>query len=186
MTSYPPPHPPDRDPLSGREPALGGGRYAPITGSEPTIGGQVTEKLTELLAVLRAAEDDATRSTAAKGLGQLGDARALDDLLEALHSGDVTVRRYAAWALGKIGEHNRDAAAAAVPGLLESLRRPGGRQREISAWALGRIGHARAVPALRDALRDRNSLVRRAAAEALGRTGTTMEAHPIRTQIITA
>src|SRR5687768_13670822 len=62
MTSYPPPHPPDRDPLSGREPALGGGRYAPITGSEPTIGGRVTERLTELLAVLRAADDDATRS----------------------------------------------------------------------------------------------------------------------------
>lgn len=172
------------DPLSGREPALGGGRYAPMTGNEPHIGGQVTAQLNDLLAALRSAENADARWAAARDLGRLGDPRAMDDLLNVLHSGDVRLRRYSAWALGKIGEGNREAAAPAVPGLLEALRRPGGRLREVTAWALGRIGHARAVPALRDALRDQNSLVRRAAAEALGRTGAFMETTTIRSQIV--
>jgi len=171
-------------PLSGREPALGGGRYGPMTGLEPLIGGDVTARLTELLALLRQSDDLDARWTAARGLGQLADPRAMDDLLEALHSGDVRLRRYVAWALGRIGERDQEAAAVAVPGLLDALRRPGGRMREVTAWALGRIGHARAVPALREALRDRNCQVRRAAAEALGRTGSQMEGDTIRAQIV--
>lgn len=175
---------PHRSGQNGREPSLGGGRYGPANGREPLLGGNGAARLPELIAALRDDADPDSRLAAIRALGQIADARALPDLLEALHSGDVRLRRHAAWALGRIGERDRAAAASAIPGLLAALRRPGGRMREVSAWALGRIGSVNAVPALREALSDRNSVVRRAAAEALGLTGSALESAPLRTQIV--
>ena len=80
---------------------------------------------------------------------------------------DMTTRKSAASALGKIG--TKEAAAGLVRGLTD-------REWEIrsaAAWALGAIGRnaAQAVPALVKAMSDENGDVRRAAATALGMIG---------------
>jgi HEAT repeat protein len=64
-------------------------------------------------------------------LGQIGDARAVPALLEALHDPKEHVRVAAAGALGQIGD------ARAVDGLLAALRDPDAHVR--AAAALGQI-----------------------------------------------
>jgi HEAT repeat protein len=95
------------------------------------------------------------RAEVARALGKIGDARAVDALIEALKDEDSYVRKNVAWALGKI----RDARA--VDALIEALKDEDRGVRKNVAWALGEIGDARAVGALIEALRDKDSKVRR-------------------------
>jgi HEAT repeat protein len=119
------------------------------------------DELREMLA----ADDAATRSAAAHGLGLLNEqsAPAVGDLAHALDDADLRVRIEAAVALGKIGP----AAAPAVEQLCGLLADSDAALRKQAATALGRIGDARALPSLRAALDDEIPFVRSAAADAV-------------------
>lgn len=133
----------------------------------------------DLLAVLTRDHDVAVRADAARALGEIGDPRAFDALLESLPDPDV--RPKAIEALGKIGDRR------AVPVLIEivtgasasaserSLHGCGDRYEEeilsmdAAVRALAAIRDEAALPTLVRALR--NTLVREEAANALVRFG---------------
>ena len=105
--------------------------------------------------------------TAAMALGHIGDARAVEALIEALEYENEYVRDVAALALGEIGD------AKAVEALIVALKGETASVRENAAKALGQIGDARAVEALVEVLKGEevSVSVRRNAAEALGLIG---------------
>ncbi|MBT8507647.1 hypothetical protein AZH53_04340 [Methanomicrobiaceae archaeon CYW5] len=70
---------------------------------------------------------------AAQGLGRLGDLRALDPLLEAVHDDDWRVRFKAAWALGELGDRR------ALPALRRLARDPVETVRDSAEKAAERI-----------------------------------------------
>jgi HEAT repeat protein len=100
------------------------------------------------------------RAATARALGELRDERAVAPLTQMLRDSDDAARRWAAWALSRLGQ-------AAVPSLLVALRERDHHARRLAARTLGRIGDAAAVPPLTRALRDKNHRVRAMAAEAL-------------------
>ncbi|MGO8685772.1 MAG: HEAT repeat domain-containing protein [Candidatus Dormibacteria bacterium] len=137
------------------------------------------------------------REGAARALGEIGDARAVDPLLKAdvvgcevrdalsrigaaaverliaaLHDRHEGVRERAAEALGKIGD------IRAVEALIAALDDRDERVCWLAAQALGRIGDVRAVEALIAAL-DRHENVCSSAAEALGRIGEARAVEPL-------
>lgn len=87
-------------------------------------------------------EDRDVRRSAARALGQIGDARAVEPLITALRDESWGVRRDAAKALGRIGD------ARAVEPLLGALRDEDSNVRREAAKALvtmyrsGRLGDA--------------------------------------------
>ena len=101
------------------------------------------------------------RCEAARALGELQAAQAVESLLTALGGESWYVRRAAAEALGEIGDRR------AVEPLLSALKESDGGVRQAAAWALGQIGDARAVQPLAAALKESDGGVRQAAAEAL-------------------
>lgn len=137
------------------------------------------------------------REAACDALGQVGDARALGSLVDALGDEYWPVRKAAASALSRIGgtravepliaalraEVTHQAGAAVpvrsgytdFPGLHDSWTV----RREI-VIALGMLGDARAVEPLVAALRDEHTWVRAYAAESLGRLGDTRAVDPLR------
>jgi HEAT repeat protein len=118
-----------------------------------------------IVALIKALEDSAIRSTAiaALGLGGRNAAAAVPRLIEALNDG--AVRTVAIEALGRIGED----AAVAVPQLISAVAAK--ETRAAAIQALGKIGAAAnaAVPTLVTALNDAE--VRSDAAKALGGIG---------------
>jgi len=125
-------------------------------------------------------------------LGELGDTRAVEPLIDELVDEDWDIRRSAAGALGKLGDTSaleplagalrdedwsvrREAAEAlsklddmrAVEPLIETLGDEVEIVRRGAAWALGLLGDARAIGPLTKALTDRDMRVRDAADEAL-------------------
>ncbi len=107
-------------------------------------------------------EDWYVRSNAAEALGEIGDARAVEPLIQAL-LGDESegVRGEAAGALGHIGD------ARAVEPLIQALKDEDWWVRKEAAWALGKIGDERAIEPLTQALNDEEELVRAQAEAAL-------------------
>ena len=101
------------------------------------------------------------RRNVAGALGEIGDTRAVEALIEALKDRDESVRKNTVEALGEIGD------ARAVEALIEALEYEAVVVRERAAWALGRIGDVSAVEALIEALNDRDESVREHAAWAL-------------------
>jgi HEAT repeat protein len=138
------------------------------------------------------------RPDAARVLGQIGDARALEALTAALQDGDYIVRRAAAEALDGMGwrprkdetsarywvakqEWKRCAAIGgpAVGPLIAELRPDNVTERLVVEEALVRIG-APAVEPLISALKDSKSWqVRRDAVEALGEIGDPRAVEPL-------
>jgi HEAT repeat protein len=104
---------------------------------------------------------------AAYALGEIGDARAFEPLIELLNVDwdDEWICRAAAYALGEIGD------ARAVEPLIEVLEDENWWARESAAKALGKIGDVRAVEPLIKALGDDYEVVRAAAKEALCKLG---------------
>jgi HEAT repeat protein len=86
-------------------------------------------------------------------------------LIQCLQDESLTVRRWAALALGEIGP----TAPAAIPALIEALREDDVKNRAVSAAALAKMG-SRAVPRLVDALKHKDPKVRRHAALTLGKS----------------
>jgi HEAT repeat protein len=107
----------------------------------------------------------AVRWNAARTLGKLGAAPAVEPLVAALKDEDALVREHAAEALGDLGP----AATVAVGPLTGVLRDPNARVRRDAARSLGQIGPAArtAAPALRGLRDDPEPAVREAAAKAL-------------------
>jgi len=109
--------------------------------------------------------DDLVRSYAAEALGNIGDPRAVEPLINVLKDDNKWwVREKAAKALGEIGD-------AAIDPLIVALKDNDIGVRENAAEALGEIGDARAVEPLMVALKDNDSRVRFSAAKALGEIG---------------
>jgi HEAT repeat protein len=103
------------------------------------------------------------RAGVARALGEIGDAKAVDALIETLKDEDSYVRSSVAEALGKIRN------ARSVHALIEALRDRDSDVRRSVAWALGEIGDARAVDALIEALKVEETYVRISVARALGK-----------------
>jgi len=119
-------------------------------------------------------ESATVRLTAANAIGRVGPGGA-HELLRALASDDVDVRREAAAGLGRLGV----TAAPAVPLLVRRLgAETSAQERYAAARSLGELGTvaAPAAFALAEALADRDTLVSRSAGEALVSIG--MQAMP--------
>ena len=149
-------------------------------------------------------KDASVRKSAAEGLGELGDARAVRWLLLRLKDEDNLVGVRAAEALGKIGTPAvqplvntlrvqdswvwvravralGEIGTPAVEPLLIALKDDdsSARLRSGAANALGGIGDARAVEPLLIALKDDEMSVRLRAAEALGKIGDARAVEPL-------
>jgi HEAT repeat protein len=128
------------------------------------------------------------REAASDALGELGDPRAVDSLLDALSDEYWPVRKAAASSLGEIGDPGAvepliaalraeltHRAGAAVPVRFGYTDFPGLHDswtaRRAIVVALGRLGDARGALPLVEALRDDHKWVRVDAAEALGKLG---------------
>jgi HEAT repeat protein len=113
------------------------------------------------------------RDSAAWGLGEIGDAGAVEPLIAALRNRELDVQGQAAVSLGKIGD------ARAVEPLIAALADTNHCVRGAAAEALGKIGDARAVEPLIAALMDTESLVRQRAAEAVGKIRDARAVEPL-------
>jgi HEAT repeat protein len=122
---------------------------------------RATEAVSVIIASGLRSDCTELRATSAYALGQIGDRRAVQPLLEMLRDfyalllPDVTPD-------GMIEMSNTKISAGVRLELQRAIR-----FRASAVWALGRIGDTEAVPLLRQALRDPNGDVRTAAAEAL-------------------
>jgi HEAT repeat protein len=118
----------------------------------------------EVLVIISAlSEEYAVRLNAINILGDLGDARAVEPLVQVLlEDTNDYLRSLAAVALGKIGD-----SGAVEPLIQALLEDESNGVRSNAAKALGEIGDARAVEALTQALDDESASVRIAAEDAL-------------------
>jgi HEAT repeat protein len=107
-----------------------------------------------------------TRRDAAKALGEIGDAMAMEPLIAALKDPKKDVRDAAVEAIGKIGGDPRAVVAFAEP-----LKNGNSIAREEAASSLGKIRHKSAVEHLIPALKDEDCFVRQSAAASLGKIG---------------
>src|SRR5205085_2294162 len=87
-------------------------------------------------------EESMLKSHAAYALGDIGDARAVEPLVQVLDDEDVGVREAATFALGELGD------GRAVEGLIKRLKDDVLGIRSLAAEALGKLGEERALPAL--------------------------------------
>jgi HEAT repeat protein len=113
-----------------------------------------------LIEALNYDKDHNLRISAAWALGEIGDASAVEPLVEAL-SDRKRVKDVAAKALGEIGDPQ------AIDPLVDVLQDENWEVRSTAAKALGNIGDIRAVEPLIDALEDQNEIVRWYATQAL-------------------
>lgn len=118
-------------------------------------------------------ENDNIRCTATAALGEIGDNRAVEPLLECLRDPDWLLRWYAAISLGKIADDR------AVLPLVAVLQKDIGEVRSAAARALGMLKARQAVKPLIDALEDHEWRVRAEAVEALGEIGDSLSVQPL-------
>ncbi|MCC3405652.1 MAG: HEAT repeat domain-containing protein [Microcoleus sp. PH2017_10_PVI_O_A] len=97
---------------------------------------------------------------AAKMLGELGDAGAVEPLISALQNDSWMTQYWAARSLGQVKYK------PANDPWIEPLKDSHNRVRQMAVWALGEIGDLRAVDSLIDALRDSDYRVKQVANQA--------------------
>lgn len=119
-----------------------------------------------LIKALNYVKDSYVRESAARALGNLGDAQAVDALVAVLVSDLKNVRSAAAEALGQIGDTR---AVKPLISILKSNAEP--EKLESVAIALGKIGDKRAIPPLTDLLKNNSYLIRMGAQQALKQFG---------------
>ena len=124
---------------------------------------QAKKSFDELLNDLRTSNSEKVRYNAARVLGEMGDANAVEPLIDILKNDrNGSVRLYAARALGELGE-----VSATMP-LIESLREDRNVDVRVrAARALGRLGGKEVVIPLVEALNDENPQVCITATDAL-------------------
>lgn len=132
-----------------------------------TALGQIGKPAVEsLIQAMEEVDSSFGRGHAAKTLGRIGDAKAVDPLLHVFtNDKNNYVRGEAARALGEIGN------TKAFAPLLQALNDTDDEIRVAAARALGEMGDARAVTPLLRALNDKDNKIRIAAAVALGDIG---------------
>jgi len=158
----------------------------PIEKSLPNIVEEI-KKLTKVLLPLTGLprNDEDVRIEAANHLGNSGDERAIEPLIEALKNNAFYkfVRPEAARALGILSNELGDKRAV-VP-LIKALKDDDRRHtrcrsvRSSAASSLGEIGDERAVVPLIEALKDDDEGVRSSAASALGEIGDERAVEPL-------
>jgi len=131
------------------------------------------DEISVLISALINDQSRDTRADAAEVLGEIGDKRAVEPLIDALKDADCMVQWNAAEGLGKIGDKR------AIEPLIITLKAENDILRERAAEALGEIGDARAVEPLIGALNDEDEGVRSSAAEALGKIGDVRAVQPL-------
>lgn len=124
-----------------------------------------------LIKALNYEKDKTVCRDAALALGQIGDERAVEPLIDALKEGDRLMRRTAALALGEIGDER------AVETLTDALKDSDKEARQAGAEALGKIGDSRVVEPLIEALKDKS--LDEVAARALGQVGDERAVEPL-------
>ncbi|MBU0599172.1 HEAT repeat domain-containing protein [bacterium] len=125
------------------------------------VGYSETDRVDELIQELKD-EDSDVRENAAKALGEIKDARAVEPLIAALKGGeDPCVRWNAARALEKIG-------TPAVEPLIAALKDEDSSVRVNAEFSLGRIGTPAAEPLIA-ALKDKDPIVQHYAARGTGK-----------------
>ena len=134
------------------------------TASDPDIEGAIR--------LLREAEDVQIRQVVAYLLGQAGDPRAIEPLIDALHDEHVGVRGAAANALGNLGD------AQVLPYLRPLLKEPNPQLVVWVAFALTRLGDDQ-FERLTQALQHEDVQVRRSAILALRQLGESRAVEPL-------
>ena len=119
------------------------------------------DEVSVLISTLINDKSSVTRADAAEALGEIGDKRAVEPLIDALRDADYTVQLHAAEALVKVGDKR------AVEPLIVTLKVGDSSLRMLAAKALGEIGDAGAVEPLTAALKDDDVFVRNRAESAL-------------------
>jgi len=148
-----------------------------------------------LIKALNYERDHDVRMGAAEALGEIGDKRAVEPLIQALEA-DSYLQARAAWALGEIGDKRAvkplipalqgeldtevtlyamqtliKIGEPAVKPLIQALKRKDSGVQARAAEALGEIGDKRAVKPLIQALKDEDPYVQGIAADALLQIG---------------
>jgi HEAT repeat protein len=121
--------------------------------------------------LIRAVERSGVREHAARVLGLIGDARAVEALVTALDS-DIYAQEASTQALVRLG-------SPAVESLIKALHHPGSGVRWAATQALGKIGDRRAVEPLIEALGDESGRVRNGVIWALGELHDRRAAEPL-------
>ena len=96
------------------------------------------------------AEDDTIRANAIASLGSIGDLRAVDALMAALNSDNITIRKNSATALGDLAA---DVAVAPLMEIVGDMNQPVF-LRTNAAQSLGKIEDKRSIPLLQERLGD--------------------------------
>lgn len=124
---------------------------------------QVKKTFDELLSDLKTSNSEKVRYNAARILGEMGDSRAVEPLIDVLrYDKNGSVRLYAARALGELGD------CQATIFLIDSLRNDRNVDVRVrAARALGRLGGEIVVEPLVEALNDENPQVCITATDAL-------------------
>lgn len=132
--------------------------------SEPDISAMIWNRDVEGLIKASTHNRCTIRINAVWALGEIGGARVMEPLIQALKDKELGVIRSAVEAFVKIGK-------PAVEPLIQTLKDKKWEVRRIAVHALGEIGDTRAVEPLTQTLKDKDSGVRGGAAEALGKIG---------------
>ncbi|MHA1578780.1 MAG: HEAT repeat domain-containing protein [Candidatus Freyarchaeota archaeon] len=114
------------------------------------------------------------RFDAARALGEMGDLRAVEPLMEAVKDENRDVRWAAARALGELKD------LRAVEPLIQALKDEGSDVRKAAIWALGELGDVGAVELLIEVLRNDIWGLRLEAARALAKIGDARAIEPLR------
>jgi HEAT repeat protein len=112
--------------------------------------------------------DKKNRKNATRMLSVIATEGAVKTLIKVLCDEDKDVRKIAAYALGEIGEKNKDIVSSAVEPLIKSMQDEEWEVRRSVAKALGRIRDPKAIKAFISALNDEDWQVRRRAVIELG------------------
>jgi len=143
-----------------------------LTVQRMTAGTLCTIGAPAVPALIQTLKDDSQhmRGWAVYVLAEIGGARVVPYVINALNDDDSDVREEAARALGKIAVRGGDVGSA-VSVLIDAFKDKDSDVKGSAAWALGEISSAGAVPVLIQALKDKNSRVRYEAADALEKMG---------------
>lgn len=141
-------------------------------GAQTGVDGAPARMARETLCAALRSPDLLTRILAADSLYEVGDSTCVEPLLGVLGDDEALVRKAALRALGRIGDADREALAAALQDPVDAVR-------VAAAEALANLNDRRAVPQLCAALQDPCPDVVAAAATTLGRFGTPEAVKPL-------
>jgi len=132
-------------------------------------GPEAAELVPDFIAGLKSTSDD-TRKGAISALEELGDARALGPLIDALKDTQISIREAALKSLEKKYQDwgSSEEAGKQVPFFINELKSKSVKHRKHAARVLAAVNDPGCVPALIETLKDKDKNVIRASIDALG------------------